>query len=293
MKLTSEIIQNNIEKLEVIKKDFKILDDYCKETDQEKLRQIYSEGLGYGLISYLLFIDFIRQTEKNNQQVFYNKKIKITEFREVLIANAADISVKKILKSKSKVSFTKLLNSQRWELYSGNRRRRGGVRYSDNFASSAAIIANFCIQNEIEIEDHSRISDWYRTPLHSIDISIKKEIQLTNDVVTFMFDSLSKQNYDFRKINVENISKLIQFEIKRKMTEIESGESVKLIEGTDYYSALSFGKTYTVKSKDINSGRLTVTIENDLGFARSYPYRIFETVSNLRNSALDELLNDL
>jgi hypothetical protein len=108
-----------------------------------------------------------------------------------------------------------------------------------------------------------------------------------------MFDSLSKQNYDFRKINVENISKLIQFEIKRKMTEIESGESVKLIEGTDYYSALSFGKTYTVKSKDINSGRLTVTIENDLGFARSYPYRIFETVSNLRNSALDELLNDL
>jgi hypothetical protein len=293
MKLTSEIIQNNIEKLEVAKKDFKILDDYYKETDQDKLRDIYNEGRNYGLISYLLFIDFIRETEKNKQQVFYNKKIKITEFREVLIENAADQSVKKILQSKNKVSFTKLLNSQRWILYSGNRRRRGGVRHVDNFVSSAPIIANFCIQNEIEIEDNSRISDWYRTPLHSIDLSIKKEIELTNDLVGFMFDSLSKQNYDFRKINVENICKFIHIEIKRKMTEIEAGESVKLIEGADYYSALSFGKTYTVKSKEIGSGRLNVTIENDLGFARSYPYRIFETVSNLRNSALDELLNDL
>ena len=293
MKLTSEIIQNNIDRVEAAKKDFKILEDYSKETDSKKLSQLYNEGRNYGLISYLLFIDFIKDTEKNNQQVFYNKKIKISEFREVLIKNAPDQSVKKILKSKSKVSFTKLLNSQRWDLYSGNRRRRGGVRHSDNFVYSAAIIANFCIQNEIEIEDHSRISDYYRTRLHPIDISVRKEIELTNELVNFMFSSLSKQQYDFRKINVENITKFIQQEIERKMKEIEEGESVKLIEGTDFYSALSQNKVYTVKSKDINSGRLTVTIENDLGFSRSYPYRIFETVSNLRNSALDELLNDL
>jgi hypothetical protein len=293
MKLTSEIILNNLDKLESLKKDFKLLDDYSKENDSEKLRNMYSEGRPYGFISIMSFIDFIRHQKKLNQEVFYNKKITIKEFQDMLVKNAADVSVKKILKSKGKKSFEKLINSSRWELYSGNKRRRGGLRYSDNFLPSTAIIANFCIQNQIEIEDQSRISEWYTRPLPSIDTTIKKEIDLTNQIVDYMFDSLSSQNYDFRRINVENITKFIQLEIERKMKQIEEGESVKLIETTDYYSGLSQNKVYVVKSKDISSGRLTVSIQNDLGFTRSYPYRIFETVSNLRNSALDELLNDL
>lgn len=293
MKLTSEIIQNNIDKLETLKKDFKILDDYHKEKDTEKLKQLYYEGRVYGLLNYMLFIDFIRHTENNHQQVFYNKKIKLQEFKDVLIKNATDESVKKIIKSKGKVSFEKFINSSRWELYSGNRRRRGGVRYHDNFVTSAAIIANFCIQNEIEIEDSSRISEWYKTSLAPIDSSLLNEIDLTNNIIDYMFSQLNSQKYDFRRINVENITKLIQNKIEQKMKEIEEGESVKLIEKTDFYSALTLNKKYTVKSKDISSGRLTVTIENDLGFSRSYPYRIFETITNLRNSALDELLNDL
>ena len=106
-----------------------------------------------------------------------------------------------------------------------------------------------------------------------------------------MFDSLEDQNYDFRRINIENLRFLINNEIERKMKEISDGESVKLIDSVDYYSALSPDKVYSVISKDISSGRLTVSIKNDLGFTRSYPYRIFETVTNLRNSALDELLD--
>ena len=296
MKLTSEIIQNNLNKLELMKKEFKILDDYEKEKNPRKSTSLYSEGRNYGLSNYMMFIDFCKQARDNKQQVFYNRKIKLKEFQEVIVNNATDLSVKKILKSKNKDSFGKLINNtKRWELFSGNRNgyRRGSVRYNNNFTTSSAIIANFCIQNEIEINDSIRISEWYHKPIQSIDLSIKKEIQLTNDLVGFMFNSLSEQNYDFRRINVENISKFIKSEIERKMVQIEEGESVKLIEGTDYYSALSFGKTYTVKSKDIGSGRLNVTIQNDLGFNRSYPYRIFETVTNLRNSALDELLNDL
>jgi hypothetical protein len=50
------------------------------------------------------------------------------------------------------------------------------------------------------------------------------------------------------------------------------------------------GKVYDVKDKEIHSGRLNVIIENDNGYRRTYPYRLFETVSNLRNSALDDLL---
>jgi hypothetical protein len=291
MKITSEIIQNNLERLENHKKDFQILIDYENETDQLKLNHLYSIGRTYGLISYMTFIDFLRHTKKLGQQAFYSKKISIKEFKDVLVRNATDVKVQSILKSKGKISFQKLINSPKWDLYSGNRRRRGGYRYHDNFLNSTAIIANFCIQYEIELEDHSRISEYYTRALPEIDTSVKKEIELTANVIDFMFSSLEKQNYDFRRINIENLKFLINNEIERKMKEITEGESVKLIDSIDYYSALSPNKVYSVISKDITSGRLTVSIKNDLGFTRSYPYRIFETVTNLRNSALDELLD--
>lgn len=291
MKLTSEIIQNNLSTIDSLKKEFKILSDYENESDNERLKSLYNEGRNYGLLVHMTFIDYIRHTKKLGQQVFYNKKIKLREFKDVIVNNAIDPKVKSILKSKGKVSFERFLNSPRWDLYSGNKRRRGGLRYHDNFVASSSIIANFCIQNEIEIEDQLRISDWYRTRLPSVDPSVLKEIKLTNEVIDFMFDTLKKQNYDFRRINVDNLKTFIQSEIEKKMKEVDEGESVKLIDSLDFYSGLTPEKIYSVISKDISSGRLTVTIKNDFGFTRSYPYRIFETMTNLRNSTLDQLLN--
>ncbi len=291
MKLTSEIIQNNLQKLESMKKDFPILELYSNETDQLKLKSLYSEGRSYGLLVYLSFIDFIRDTIQNNQQVFYSKKIKIKEFQEVLVNYAIDPKVKLILKSKGKISFQKLINSPKWDLLSGNKRRRGGYRYHDNFLHSSPIIANFCIQNEIELDNPNRISEWYLRNLPEVDLSLKKEIELTNQVIKFMFTSLEQQNYDFKRINIDNLKYFINNQIESKMKEILEGESVRLIDGVDYYSGLSINKVYNVISKDLISGRLHVSIKNDLGFSKSYPYRIFETVTNLRNIVLDELLD--
>jgi len=81
-------------------------------------------------------------------------------------------------------------------------------------------------------------------------------------------------------------------ELKKKLVNIEKGESVKLIENTDYYAALTFGKVYEVLDKEIVSGRLQVQITNDDGARRHYPYRLFETVSNLREDALLQILGD-
>ena len=94
---------------------------------------------------------------KNNKKfqtsimIFYSKKIKIKDFQDALVKYATDDTVKKILKSKNKATFTKLINSPRWDLYSGNISRRGRVRYHDNFTPATAIITNFCIQNEIDV----------------------------------------------------------------------------------------------------------------------------------------------
>ena len=218
--------------------------------------------------------------------------IKIPEFKEVMIKNATDVKVKSLLKSKGKVSFQKFINSPKWDLYSGTRRRRGGYRYHDNFVSSAAIIANFCIQNEIEIEDQSRICEYYRNNLADLDPSLKKELEMTNDLLGYMINSFSNSDYDFRKLNIDHITKFMGEELKKKLLNIDKGESVKLIENADYYGGITLGKVYEVKDKELHSGRLQVVIDNDNGYRRSYPYRLFETVSNLRNSALDDLLND-
>lgn len=292
MIIKSEIIQNNLDRLEQSKKDFSLLNDYASTDDHIVLKHLWDEGRAYGLLSYMNFIDFIRHTKKLNQEVFYKTKIKIPHFKEILIQNATDPTVKKVLKSKGKVSFAKFINSPKWELYSGHRRRRGGVRYNDNFVASAAIIANFCIQNEIEVEDYTRICEYYRTNLSDLDPSLKKELQLTKNMIDYMVESLSESNYDFRRLNVEHISKFITEELKKKLISIEKGESVKLIEDADYYGSLTLGKVYEVIDKEITSGRLQVIIKNDLDFSRSYPYRLFETVSNLRNSVLDDLLYD-
>ena len=293
MIVKSEIIQQNIDKLEQAKKDFSILNDYASTNNDDILRHLWDEGRAYGLLTYMTFIDFTRHTTNLNQQVFYKKKIKIQEFKEVLIGNASDPSVKKILQSKGKVSFAKLINSTKWELYSGNRRRRSrGVRYTDNFVASAAIIANFCIQNEILIEDDSRISEHYRKLLPDIDITLKKELEMTNDLLGYMVNSFSNSDYDFKKLNIDHITKFMGVELKKKLLNIEKGESVKLTENADYYGGLTLGEVYQVKDKELHSGRLQVVIDNDNGYRRSYPYRLFETVSNLRNDALDKLLED-
>jgi len=292
MIIKSEIIQENLSRLEKATQEFSILKDYASTDDHQVLRKIWDEGKSYGLLSYFNFQDFIRHSKSLNQEAFYKNKIKISEFKEVLVKNASDPSVKKILQSKGKVSFAKLINSTKWELYSGNRRRRSrGVRYNDNFLPSAAIIANFCMQNEIDVEDNYRISEYYTKLLPEIDITIKKELDLTKKMIDFMVGNLSESSYDFKKINVEHISKFISEELKKKLTEIDKGESVKLTEETDYYGGLTFGKVYEILDKEIHSGRLQVIINNDVNVRKSYPYRLFETVSNLRNSALDDLLD--
>jgi len=293
MIIKSEIIQSNLEVLEKAKKEFSLLQDYANTDDDSKLKIIWEEARSYNMLSYLNFIDFIKFTNKTNQQVFYKNKIKIPHFKEVLVFNATDLTVKKILQSKGKVSFAKLINSPKWDLYSGNRRRRGGVRYHDNFTISAAIIANFCIQNEIEISEKTRISDYYTQRITEIDSTIKKELDLTKNLIEYLVKSVSDSPYDFKRLNIEHINKCISNELKSKLLNIESGESVRVIETTDYYGGLTYNKTYKVLDKELQSGRLQIIIDNDKGMRRSYPYRLFETIHNLRDNSISRLLEDL
>jgi hypothetical protein len=308
MKLTSEVISVNLDRLEKAQTEFPILSEYQKvlelkngeSLDQYLInltRILKDESLSYGLKPYIEFIDFIVDSKLTGQEIFYRKKIKSKEFQDVLVANAIDEDAKKSFKSKSKKSFEVLVNSKKWEVFTANvsNRRRTSRRYNNNLRRSDAIISNYIIQNQIEVKDENsfRVNKYYLNQIPVPDLTIKNEINRTKEIIDFIINKLSESGTDFRKVNYDHLTKTLNNELKNRMLTIESGEKIKCVEISPDSMGLTLNKDYDVLSKHIDQGVLKVIINNDNNQSKSYNYRLFETVTNLRNSVLDELLNDL
>jgi len=308
MKLTSEVISINLDRLEKAQKEFPILSEYQKTLELKNgasldqylnnlTRTLKDECLSYGLKPYIEFIDFIVDSKLTGQEIFYRKKIKNKEFQDVLVSNAIDEDAKKSFKSKSKKSFEVLVNSKKWEVFTANvtNRRRSSRRYNNNLRRSDAIISNYIIQNQIEVKDENsfRVNKYYLNQIPVPDLTIKNEINRTKEIIDFIINKLSESGTDFRKVNYDHLSKTLNNELKNRMLTIEPGEKIKCVEISPDSTELTLNKVYDVISKHIDYGVLKVIINNDNNQSKSYNYRLFETVTNLRNSALDELLNDL
>jgi hypothetical protein len=308
MKLTSEVISINLDRLEKAQKEFPILSEYQKTLELKNgasldqylnnlTRTLKDECLSYGLKPYIEFIDFIVDSKLTGQEIFYRKKIKNKEFQDVLVSNAIDEDAKKSFKSKSKKSFEVLVNSKKWEVFTANvtNRRRTSRRYNNNLRRSDAIISNYIIQNQIEVKDENsfRVNKYYLNQIPVPDLTIKNEINRTKEIIDFIINKLSESGTDFRKVNYDHLTKTLNNELKNRMLTIEPGEKIKCVEISPDSTGLTLNKVYDVISKHIDYGVLKVIINNDNNQSKSYNYRLFETVTNLRNSALDELLNDL
>lgn len=316
MKLTSEIIQYNLLILDKAKKAFPVLKDYADAAsfktshwtqglyadeywkNEDHMRLFRDEIRTYKLHIYSDFIDFIEECKKNNQELFYRNKIKNTELQRILTLHAIDEEAKNCFKSKTKATFTKFINSKKWDLLSGNSRsyRSRAKRYSDNLSKSCAIIANYCIQNEIEICDENsvRIKTWFTKQLPEPDLSISKEIERTSSIIDFIVSKLGENDSDFRKSNIDHLSMSIKNELSKKMMSLQKLEKIRCLELTqDQSTELTKNKIYEVKDTRIESGVLKVEISNDKGNLKYYFYRNFETVINLREGFISSLLDNL
>ncbi len=314
MLLKSEIISTNLITLESAKNEFPILIEYQKNEELKKRSKPFSlvdielskksiqlreECKRYDLGVYTDFIDFILLTDINGQEVFYRHKIKTNELQSILVENAIDDDAKRSFKSKSIKSMQILINSEKWDIFSANIYKRTRTirrrRYNDNLKKSEAIIANYFIQNEIDIELHniSRINKFYTTFISKPDISIKNEISKTKEIIDFIINKLSNSDSDFRKINCDQLISSIGNELRNRMLEIEQGDKIKCIEIGNEINGLTLNKIYDVSSKVIEHGILKVMVMNDNDVVSKYNYRIFETITNLRNSALDNILKDI
>lgn len=317
MKLTSEIIQKNLLTLEQAKKSFPVLQQYSEKyalkikffnegnllteywENENSLRLLREEGRNYKLNIYLDFIDYIGDCEKyGQQQVFYRKKIQNKELQKVLVDNSLDEEAKLCFKNKTKSTFAKFINSKKWALLSNDQRsyRRRSKTYNNNLSRSSAIIANYCIQNEIEIleENYVRIKEWFRTLIPEPDYSIAKEIDRTATIIDFIVNKLGENNSDFRKINIDHLTISIKNELSKKVLSLQKAEKIRCLEvSAGLEGELTINKIYEVKDTRIEYGVLKVEIRNDKDNSKFYFYRNFETVTTLRDNFISSILDEL
>lgn len=315
MILTSEIIQTNLiilEKALIAFPKLKLYQTILSQKDElvrtgnlftteyyrldSQLNNLREECRSYKLNPYLDFIEFIGSTKKFEQEVFYKKKIKNLHFGEILSKYAVDDDAKKTLSNKTKSTFTKFINSKKFEIYKGDYRpryNRTSKRYSDNLYKTGAIIANYCIQNEIDINDSSRIKDFYTKLLPTPDLKISQEIEKTSSIIDFIINKFRENDSDFRKINLDHMMVSIKNELRTKMLSLSTNENIKCIEVPEAETTeLTLNKVYQVLDTRLEYGSLKVSIKNDLDREKYYFYRNFETISILRDSFIDDILSD-
>lgn len=311
MKLTSEIIQQNILILERAKNAFpklKTLHDLSIKkhevtlfsaeylTIEKQINSITEECSTYKINIYVDFIDFIVNVTRFEQEVFYKKKVKNPEFRTILVKYANDEEARKCFNNKTKASFEKLINSKRWEYLSGEYRPRSrhSKRLVDNFFRVGSLIANYCIQNEIEInvDFTHRIKKWYTKLIPEPDLKIASEIQRTFSIIDFIVAKFEENDSDFKKINLDHTITSIKNELKERMLTISKNEKIKCIEVSQFEDReLILNKVYEVFDSRIEYGTLKVQIENELGNRVFYFYRNFQTIKDLREDFLNSLLD--
>jgi len=301
MKLSSEIISTNLLLLEKAKTDFPLLVNYENCTDYNEKSSIKQEIQEFGLGLYIEFIDFIKEMESKGQEVFYRRKIKNPEFQEILSKHAYDEDAKKSFKSKAAKSFESLMNSDKWEDLAGNRSnyRRRRRRWTNNFSGSEAIVSNFIIQNELEVKDEFkyRLCKWYYMNIPQVDFTVQNEINKTKDLISFMVSKMSDSGIDFRRLNFTHLTSQLNDEIRKKILTIDSDEKIRLIPNDVVPIGFTPGKFYTVFGKQLSTEEagggniLMVNVRNDADKSVWVKYRYFETVTNLRDTALDFLLN--
>lgn len=287
------IINKNLEKLDKAIKTFpKILGKYQKSTDAAERTKIGALASKLGLDMYIQFIKWVDLNKTLGNKIVYNYEISFGLLKTALIEGCIDTEVKDIIDKKTPKTFATFLNSRDFSKFSGYRFRRQKHRYRNNFSQSESILINYIIQNEIKF-DNSYVNGislhYYKNELPNFESEINTEINVTNDIVKSVLRKIKTIKYDFRKLNFNLLRSEIESKIRDRMLSVDSGEQIKCIEEQP---GLTLDKLYKVDNYQIgNNGNLLVTIINDSNRGCQYNYRLFESISNLRDKSIDDILN--
>ncbi len=289
-----DIINKNLQQLEDAVKTFPdIIGKYQKlsqVTGTEKIgekKKIAAHAEKLGLSDYIFFIDWINRISAT---IVYKCEISFDLLKAALIENALDQEVKDFLQKKTKRGMITFFDSNLYHAYNGGYRGRryNRKRYANNFEKSEAIISNYIIQNDIKLKNPI-ISFYYIREIINFESELNTELDITNDITKSILRKINSIKFDFRKLNYNLLKAEIESKIKDKMLLVEKGEQIKCIEASQ---GLTLNGIYNVNSYQIgNNGNLTVYVQNDHGANAVYSYRLFETISKLRENNIDDILS--
>lgn len=306
MKITYDIIQENLRVFEEARQKFPIIQKYI---DGEVTGHALST---VGFQQFGRFHDYV----KHNKSLGFDpimKEINWRKLKPILLANTTIDRFKVYLRNRTQNDFIDILKKPevyerllkgRWLRKPG--RRSSGRRSEDrvsSFTSCHIPIINYIIQNEIEIAESNSRNDniygleWYVITKLSLDNTNAREMEVTERLLKSFVGVVEDSKIDFKKLNVEYVSSFINEKI-RKLMFIEKGTVIKCLK--DYVSGsgahiikyLSADKSYTVENYQVRSGYLYVYLVDDRGSMSYYPFSYFEDMAYHRNSILDSLFND-
>lgn len=291
-----DIINRNLEKLSLATKTFpNIIGKYRKipkvithkgytTSDNEERRRLITLASQLGLTDYIYFIDW--STSVDLKALTKKNIISFTQLKTALVENSIDQEVKDILSKKTKRGMITLLKSNAFNKFNGGYKRATHKNYNKNFEKTLPLIINFFLQNNI---DASFIPHYFKSDIPNVESEINTELDITNDITKTILRKIKTIKYDFRKLNFNMLKSEIEGKIKERMLSVERGEQIKCI---DDISGLTKGKIYNVNGYSITSnGSLGVTVTNDFGNGKQFPYRSFESVSKLRDNHINDILN--
>jgi hypothetical protein len=297
MKLTYNIIRDNIRIFEEAKEKFPIIQKYIDgEVQQNSLQSV---GLG----EFARFHEYSKQVKSVGFDLIM-EDMTWRKLKPILINSTQLDRFRVYLKNRTQKQFIEILKNVevydrllngRWIRKPGP--RRGGRRSSElisSFRQCSVPIINFIIQNDIEVTDGITGADWFRNNTLNLLGASAREMEVTEELLKTLSSSLSESKIDFKKLNLDYISNFINEKVK-KMMSIEEGTTIKSIRDINDPSIkhLSLGKSYNVISSYVQSGYLWVSVIDDRGHRENYPFSNFEDVSFQRNSILDSLFAEI
>ncbi len=309
MKIGYDIIKQNIATYEEAKSILPVISQY------EKGEVSASALVSLGLRDFLDFHNFKKSVEDKGYSLVMD--INWRKLKPILVDKTDTPRLKKYIFNRSKPSFDGILNDKevfdrlvngRWiskPKQRSNRSRRGGYtsgRRSDEkveaLTYAIAPLINYIIINDLEVVDGVRYENnasvyvkWYTERKLSLDAVPKREIDITNKLLSSLDNIIEESKIDFRKLNLDYITNAINTKISKLMT-IPDGTPVKCLRDVinDFGSKiLSKDVYYETKGTNISGGKLRVYIADNFNRNNWFDYSYFEDMAMHR----DDLLNSL
>lgn len=296
IKITYDIIQENLRIFEEAKSKFPIIQKYIDgEVTSNALSSV-------GLHQFGRFHDYLKQNNSLGFDPIING-MTWRKLKPILLANTAIDRFRTYLKNRTQNEFTDILkNIDVYERLSKGRWIRKPSRRSSGRRSGEKIVAltschipviNYIIHNEVEVEDCIIGLEWFLTTKLSLGNTQAREMEVTENLLKSFASVVEESKVDFKKLNLDYISNFIGEKLKKLMS-IEKGSVVKCIKELSgvYGTHLTEGKSYVVESSHVRNGYLYLQLVDDKGSMNHYSFSHFEDMSYHRNSILDSLFND-